>query len=337
MQAPFSENAILACMDKYFATAHPSLLLARGDDCAVLRPSGPLCLSTDLFLEDVHFRRAYFTPQEIGHKALAVNVSDLAACGAKPLAFTLGLGLPPDVDLSMLEGVFAGMSALAERLRMGLAGGDLSRSDKFCFSITVWGEGDARSGAGCHWLSRSGAQPGDVLFLIGSAGLARIGLELLESEGRKIMQKWPAACAAHLMPQPQVDAGQILSRLGQTEHPPVLMDVSDGLASDLPRLLGMPRSGLGAELLIPEALLHRELTQYARAHGKDPVREAYLGGEDYALLGACSPRLLSALHTALPGLWEIGVVTDSDGIRLNGARVREDLGFDHFHETAEIK
>ena len=308
MSAPSSENAVLACVDRYFAAAHPSLLLARGDDCAVLRPSGPLCLTTDLFLEDEHFRRAYFTPQEIGHKALAVNASDLAACGAKPLAFTLSLGLPPDASLEMLEGLFAGMSALAERLRMGLAGGDLSRSDKLFLSITAWGEGGSQSGAGRHWLSRSGARPGEALFLIGGVGLARVGLELLEFEGRKAMEEWPAACAAHLVPQPQVDAGQILARLGQADHPPALMDVSDGLARDLPRLLGMPRSGLGADLLIPDDLLHEELVRYARARGKHPAREAYLGGEDYALLGACSPRLLSSLHTALPELKEIGVV-----------------------------
>jgi thiamine-monophosphate kinase len=317
-------------VDRYFAAAHSSLLLARGDDCAVLRPSGPLCLSTDLFLEDVHFRRAYFTPQEIGHKALAVNASDLAACGAKPLAFTLSLGMPSDVGLDMLEGLFAGMAALAERLRMGLAGGDLARSDKLCLSITAWGEGGGQSGTGRHWLSRGGAQSGDVLFLIGSVGLARTGLALLESEGRRALEEWPVACAAHLMPQPQVDAGQILSRLGQADHPPALMDLSDGLARDLPRLLAMPRNGLGAELLIPEAMLHKELTRYARARGKDPAREAYLGGEDYALLGACSPRLLSSLHTALPELREIGAVTDSGCIRLNGTLVEEDLGFDHF-------
>jgi thiamine-monophosphate kinase len=330
MPAPYSENAILARVDKYFATSHPSLLLARGDDCAVLRPSGPLCLSTDLFLEDVHFRRAYFTPREIGHKALAVNASDLAACGAKPLAFTLSLGLPPDVGLDMLDGLFAGMSALADRLRMGLAGGDLSRADKLCLSITAWGEGGNLSGTNRHWLSRGGAQPGAALFLIGGVGLARVGLNLLETEGRKALEAWPAACAAHLMPQPQVDAGQILSRLGQAEHPPALMDVSDGLARDLPRLLGMPRSGLGAELLLPEATLHEEITRYARMRGKHPAHEAYLGGEDYALLGACSPQLLSSRHTALPELQEIGVVTGSGGIRLNGALAGDDLGFDHF-------
>jgi len=289
-----------------------------------------LCLSTDLFLEDVHFRRSYFTPWEIGHKALAVNASDLAACGAKPLAFTLSLGLPPDLGLEVLDDLFAGMSALAERLRMGLAGGDIARADKLCLSITAWGEGGGLAGTDRHWLSRGGAQPGEVLFLIGDVGLARAGLELLEAEGRKALADWPAVCAAHLAPQPRVDEGQILSRLGRTDHPPALMDLSDGLARDLPRLLGMPRSGLGAELLLPEAMLHKEQARYARARGRDPVHEAYLGGEDYALLGVCSPQLLSPLHAALPELREIGAVTGSGGIRLNGALVGEDLGFDHF-------
>ena len=132
------------------------------------------------------------------------------------------------------------------------------------------------------------------------------------------------------MPQPQVDAGQILSRLGQADHPPALMDLSDGLARDLPRLLGMPRNGLGAELLLTEAMLHKELAHYALARGKDPAREAYLGGEDYALLGACPPSLLPSLRAALPDLQEIGTVTGSGKIRLNSAPVTENLGFDHF-------
>ena len=89
-----SEDSILACLARHFPATHPSLLLGRGDDCAVLKAGTPLCVSSDLFLEDVHFRRSYFTPEEIGHKALAVNVSDIAACGGRPLAFTLALGLP---------------------------------------------------------------------------------------------------------------------------------------------------------------------------------------------------------------------------------------------------
>ena len=319
------EDAILACLDEYFPKTHPSLLHGRGDDCAVLRPAGPLCLSSDFFVENVHFRRAYYSPEETGHKALAVNLSDLAACGAKPLAFSLGLGLPPDVDMDFLRGLFSGMSALAGRFRLGLAGGDLSRCSCLCLAITIWGEASADG-----WLARGNVQAGEALFLVGRPGLARIGLAALEQEGRKALENWPAACAAHLLPQPQVDAGQILARLGRAGPLPALMDLSDGLARDLPRLLGT--SGLGAELLVPEAMLHGEVVSYARRAGKNPVREAYLGGEDYALLGACPASLLSALHSALPELLEIGVLTEKPGIRLNGVALPDDevAGFDHF-------
>ena len=319
------EDAILACLDSFFPRVHPSLLHGRGDDCAVLRAGTPLCLSTDLFVENVHFRRSYYSPEETGHKALAVNLSDLAACGAKPLAFSLGLGLPHDVDMDYLKGLFSGMSALAGRFRMALAGGDISRCSSLCIAITLWGEvGDG------SWLMRGNVQPGETLFMLGRPGLARIGLDALERHGREAIKQWPAACAAHLAPQPQVDAGQIMARLGPAGPLPALMDVSDGLARDLPRLLGA--NGPGAELLIPEAMLHRELVNYARRAQKNPVREAYLGGEDYALLGACSNSLLSALHSALPDLFEIGVVSEKPGIRLNGVQIQEGElpGFDHF-------
>ena len=90
--SPFSEDGILACLARHFPQTHASLLLGRGDDCAVLKAGRPLCVSSDLFLEDIHFRRSYFSPEDMGHKALAVNVSDLAACGSRPLGFTLCLG-----------------------------------------------------------------------------------------------------------------------------------------------------------------------------------------------------------------------------------------------------
>ena len=107
-----SEDAILARISRYFPAAPPGFPLGRSDDCCLLPAMAPLAVSTDLFLEDVHFRRAYFTPQDLGWKALAVNLSDLAACGARPLAFTLGLALPPDADMELVDGIFAGMHEL---------------------------------------------------------------------------------------------------------------------------------------------------------------------------------------------------------------------------------
>ena len=108
-------------------------------DC-LLKAGAPLSVSTDLFLEDVHFRRSYFTPEEIGHKALACNISDLAACGTRPKVFTLCLGLPPYIDAAWLEEFFSGMGSLAAKYGMGLAGGDISASDKLSIAVTVFGE-----------------------------------------------------------------------------------------------------------------------------------------------------------------------------------------------------
>ena len=316
-----SEDSILACLARHFPATHPSLLLGRGDDCAVLGVSGPLCVSTDLFMEDVHFRRSYFTPEEIGHKALAVNVSDIAACGGRPLAFTLALGLPDDVDALWLDRFFSGMAALAQEQRLALAGGDLSRSPFLHVSITIWGE----SYTGGDFLVRGGSMPGDSLFVVGRPGLARVGLQVLEKEGRAALEHWPAACAAHLLPVPQVDAGLMLARAGANARPPALMDLSDGIMRDLPRLLGRTGesrarregdtgtatdSGLGAAILLPQGMLHPEVVRHARENGLNPVHEALLGGEDYALLGSCAPDMLPILHAAIPGFMSIGTITD---------------------------
>ena len=339
-----SEDGILACLGRHFPQTGPSLLLGRGDDCAVLRGGKPLAVSSDLFLEDVHFRRSYFTPEETGYKALAVNVSDLAACGARPAAFTLCLGLPGWVDEPWLDAFFSGMAGLAKQHNMVLAGGDLSGCERLHISVTVWGE-PADPGT---FLVRGGSMPGDVLFVVGRLGLARVGLKALEAQGRAALDLWPAACAAHLHPEPQVDAGLMLARAGFNARPPALMDVSDGIMRDLPRLLGLTgelsaagqvsRGSLGAEIMLARGQLHPEVVGYAEANGKNPVHEALLGGEDYALLGSCAPDMLPPLHAAIPRLTSIGVVTAGGGIVCNNEpldTLAEMRGFDHFERKGQ--
>ncbi len=340
-----SEDHILDSIHKHFPYTNASLLLGRGDDCAVLRSQGALCISTDLFIENIHFRRAYFSPEQVGHKALAVNISDIAAMGVKPLGFTLALAIPEDIDNIWLNAFFSGMSKLATAHNMVLAGGDLSRAPHLCISISIWGEGFGGifpQGTG-DYLSRGGAMPGDALFIIGNIGLARIGLEELEKNGLAAQSTWPAACEAHLQPQPQVDAGLIIARAAMNSRPPVLMDISDGLARDLPRLLGLHKHGiknshedmkhshgLGAQVLLPEAFLHKEVISHAKQYGRSSVHEAWLGGEDYGLLGACAPKLLPILHATLPQLKSIGTIIEGNDIVLNGENANHIQGFDHF-------
>ena len=339
-----SEDSILACLGRHFPQTGPSLLLGRGDDCAVLKGTRPLAVSSDMFLEDVHFRRSYFTPAETGYKALAVNVSDLAACGARPVGFTLCLGLPGWVDTAWLDAFFSGMAGLAAEHNMVLAGGDLSSCERLHISVTVWGE-PADPGT---FLVRGGSMPGGVLFVVGRLGLARVGLNMLEAQGRAAIEAWPAACAAHLHPEPQVDAGLMLARAGFNARPPALMDVSDGIMRDLPRLLGLTgelsvggssgRGTLGAEILVARGQLHPEVVRYADLQGKNPVHEALLGGEDYALLGTCAPDMLPPLHAAIPGLTSIGVVTAGGGLVCNNEpldNLAAMRGFDHFDSSRQ--
>ncbi len=348
-----SEANILELISEFFPEQHPSLLLGRGDDCAVLRNQSGLCVSTDLFIEDVHFRKAYFTPQEVGHKALAVNISDLAAMGVRPMSFSLALAIPEHTSMDWLRGFFSGMSTMAKRYGMGLSGGDISRADKIVVSITIWGEGINSKQLGQNYinaqgeytpaaeylptentgkyLTRGGAMPGDSIFLIGHVGLARIGLEELEKNGLTAKKEWPHATAALLEPRPLVDAGLILSRSSLHMRPPVLMDVSDGLARDVPRLLGMDKhSALGAQLVLPKSLLHEEVVLHAKQNKRNAVHEAWIGGEDYALLGACVPKLLPILHAAIPYLHSIGIVTDNGLLELNSVPMAHGYGFDHF-------
>lgn len=355
-----SEDDILACINSLFPEHHHKMSLGRGDDCAVMKTPAEVCVSTDLFLEDVHFRRSYFSPEEIGHKALAVNISDIAAMGAKPLAFSMGLMLPKDIERDYLQRMMQGMVDLAQQYDLALSGGDISRSARLGFSITIYGEAQSEKG---KFLQRGTCHEGDIIFILGEIGLARVGLLSLEKQGRMATSFYPTACQAHLLPQPLVAAGRLLAEAGHmlTDCGNIaLMDLSDGLARDMHRLLGKNQYGqaLGADLEITEDMLHADMLAFAehelREHeGQDAtclsrqailnraLHHAFMGGEDYALLGACAPAMFEKIQAMLamqdeqstpkktmPTLHRIGVVT-SGLMSLNG-RMMEQTGFDHF-------
>ena len=312
-----SEKQFLELIDTHFTRDHEFLKLGRGDDCAVITGTKDLCVSSDLFLEDVHFRRDYFSAEDIGYKALAVNISDIAAMGAKPIAFTMDLMAPPDLDEEFWNGFFKGMAVLARQNDITLAGGDLSRSDKLGVSISIFGV----AGGSGKFLTRGNCEPGDILFTIGDIGLARVGFMTLEAFGKKGQEIFPAAVNAHLRPKPKVLIGTLLNAAGIKG----LIDVSDGLACDLPRFLG---PGLGADLQISASDLHGHVVAFALGVGDDPVKIAMIGGEDYALLGAASPTDMDKVGS-VPGMTIIGTVTDGPDIIVNGTPF-EVSGFDHF-------
>lgn len=335
-----SEDDFLACIASLFPNTHDSLALGRGDDCAEILCPPQMAVSTDLFVEDVHFRRAYFSPFEIGYKAMAVNISDMAAAGAKPLGVSIGLIAPVPFPREEAMGILEGIRKAAMDHGIALSGGDLSRGDKLAFSVTIWGAParpiNAKNGTGPMFLRRGPVAPGNVLFLCGHIGLARAGLLLLEERGKAAKSAYPASCKAHLLPEPRIAAGLVLAGVPNCR----LMDVSDGLARDLPRMLAAYGASCGAEITLPETLLHPETVAYARENGEDPARFAFAGGEDYALLGACSQEAWGeAARTlrALPGdtpCEAIGAVTAAPGIVLNGIPL-DDAGFDHFSQGSQ--
>ena len=229
------------------------------------------------------------------------------------------------------DALFAAMSELASTWDVALAGGDLSKSDKLGLSVTIWGEPPDTVPL------RGNCTPGDDIFICGSRpdlleiGLARTGLLALEDQGIDAREHYPESVCTHLRPQPCMQQGPVLA--GQPGlH--AMMDLSDGLARDLPRLLGaclpQPVNPLpGASLLIEENLLHPELRAFASANGHSALDLALLGGEDYVLLG-CAEAGYCAKHKALlPGLHRIGEVTAETGLFVNGESVRT-AGFDHF-------
>lgn len=331
---PGSERDVLALIDSLFESKTPHTPLGRGHDCGVLANlEGRLALSTDMFWQDSHFRTDYFTPGEVGAKALSVAVSDLAAAGAVPMGFSLDLLLPPWLGMEALEGALSGMAEKAREYGVILAGGDVAGGEQLGFSITVWG-GPASPGA--PFLQRAGAAPGDCIFLVGEAGLALVGLLELERLGRDAALQWPLACAAHLNPRPLLAEGQALARLGaelsggKPGHCPCptglrLMDLSDGPARDLPRLVG----SFGADIALDPAIIPAEVRIAARPLGQSPERLFMLGGEDYALLGSCAEAFWPLVRDAVPGTRRIGRVRRQPGIAVNGEPFTLG-GFDHF-------
>lgn len=319
-----SEKDFLTLIDRHFPAQNGHVTLGRGDDCSIVSTGTTLCLSKDLFIEGVHFRRSYFGPGDIGYKSLAVNISDIAAMGGNPQGFELGLIIPEGLDTGFWDEFFQSMAFLASEHDMILAGGDLSKGPCLGVSITVWGE----PAPGTRFLSRGNAHPGDILFVHGQLGLARCGLLLLESEGSSALTSHPVATKAHLRPEMRVETGMQLARQNCVRG---LMDVSDGLARDLPRFLSCSQEPCGADISFPDDFLHPEIVSYSGKNSYSARELIFMGGEDYALLGAASPDCFNRLKKDVRGLVKIGKVSEDTGIRLDEITF-DKSGFDHFSE-----
>ena len=305
-----------------------------GDDCAVITKdeTNHQLLTTDTMVEGVHFNLKWHTPYLLGRKSAAVNLSDIAAMGGQPRACLLSVAFPEGVP-SWFEDFMTGFSKVLKEHDTLLVGGDTVKGQRdIVITVTVIGEADKKNI--CY---RSGAQPGDMVWVSGPLGNAAAGLSLCQKGLCNLSDpadKWQQLVKAHLDPAPLVSLGKVLAESGIVK---AMMDISDGLATDLAHLC--TAGGVGAEIeqgLLP---VSENLEQAAAELMTDAIEWIIKGGEDYELLftAKSSDELKLRQHVAeLTGreIYSIGRIIEGQGVFLCSKNERREIsyqGYDHFH------
>ena len=307
----------------------PWLTIGIGDDAAVAAPErGALeILTTDALIESVHFDRRLSAPADIGWKALAVNLSDVAAMGGTPRLALLSLGIPDEVGAAEIDELIDGFLALAAESGVTLAGGNVTRSPgPLIVDVTVTGYARPR-----RVLTRGGGRPGDELYVTGTIGGAAAGLSWWQQRGAGIAGM-DACVARHRRPEPRVRIGALL---GRNRAASACMDLSDGLADGVRQIAGA--SGTGAELDAALLPVPPAAQEWFIRTGVDPAAAAAAGGDDYELLFAVPRRSRGRLATVVRQargvpITRIGVLTREPGVVLRRGGAAEPLppGFVHF-------
>ncbi len=258
------EQGFLDRLPKWLKTRNPRVKIRIGDDALVLADG--TVVTSDSYVEGVHFSRRYFSPEDIGYKSAAATLSDLAGMGAEPLCLLVNLFAPPRLELSYLKSLYQGMEEVAGPLGAEIAGGDTVSSDRLILSLTALGRSK-------NPLLRCGARPGDLLYYSGFPGLSAVGQQAL----RKGVEGFGESKARHLRPQPRIALGLALQ-----EKVSACMDVSDGLSTDACRLA----KASGVKLVVEHERLprHPEILDFAEQYGGHWDSLALNGGEDYELL-----------------------------------------------------
>lgn len=287
--APSEDHLVAAISDALGEQQRP-LRVGIGDDAAAWKPAAHhlSLITTDMLVDGVHFRLEATPAEALGHKALAENLSDIAAMGGVPVVAVVALGLPETIGVDWIRAFYRGVAQLGKSARCALAGGDISRAPALTIAVTVVGQ-VRRS----RLKTRSAARPGDSIVLSGALGLSAAGL-LLQEDGHSDLDStdWElAARAAYLTPTPRLKEGRYL---GATQAVHAMMDISDGLSTDLARMAAA--SCVDAVIYRPALPMDPAVEAAARRFERDPLDLVLHGGDDYELLAAVQFR--SAGHVS---------------------------------------
>jgi thiamine-monophosphate kinase len=318
----FSERDLIARIQERLAPAPDWLLVGIGDDAAVIEPERNRVevFTVDAVVDGVHFDRTFVPPDAIGHRALAVNLSDLAAMGAAPRLALISMALPLGLPIADFDGIASGLARLASKHRVHIVGGNLTRTPgPLSIDVTVVGTVKRRQA-----LTRSGARPGDELYVTGTIGAAAAGLQMLCAGVGAPAEE---LVNAYLTPSPRIRAGTQMSR---NRVASACMDLSDGLADAVNQIAAA--SGVGAEIDAASLPISAASRDWFASRGVDPIRAAVTGGDDYELLVAVRPRLrrqlAAAIRKADVPFTRIGKCTATPGVTLDGAPMP--AGYEHF-------
>lgn len=323
------ERELIDHIRRRLPAARSSLLVGPGDDAAVVVPTRGAfqVLTTDAIVEGIHFDRRFSSLADVGHKAIAVNLSDLAAMGARPEFALLSFILPDTTTTADVDGLLDGILGVAAAHKVAIAGGNISRSPgPLVVDVTVTGSVRPR-----RILTRGAGQPGDALYLTGSIGGAYAGLAHLQAGGDREGEL--AACVQrHLRPEPRVRLGMLL---GRNRAASACMDLSDGLADAVTQLA--QASGTGAVIDGAALPIDPAARKWFESQELDPLTAALAGGDDFELLFAAPRKLKGRLrgvirHAGGVPITSIGELTSSPEIVVTRGESREPLpsGFSHF-------
>lgn len=295
------EFALIHRLAEIVPTVRPEVVQGIGDDAAVIRvapePAPYLLVTTDILVEEQHFKRAWASPEQVGIKAAECNVSDIAAMGGTPQWMFVSLVLPHDIEVSWAEALYSGLGQSCRRHNIALVGGDTTQGSMITINITLLGSVPLH-----HLRLRSHARPGDILMVTGCLGASAAALSLMEmghSPSNYLREK-------HLVPSCRMD---VANRIAPLAH--AMIDISDGLGSEVGHICAASR--VGAEILAGAVPLHDEVHKAGRLLDVDPLQWAIGGGEDYELLFSIAPENIPRLRESGVTCHEVGRITDRFG------------------------